>query len=443
MNERICIANKHKQFIGPIFLFASVVFGVWKYAEAHPLQSRIDLNRRALQSFSRDARVALAGGIAGGVGTVILYPIDTAKTLRQTDPVKYPKIKDALLDLFFKSAQVNPRGPSESIAKGNFFHVSEAYRGVTSATLGAIPSSALYFGAYELAKRRIGQVALNWHARERIREGTAPTSPYAVSTAQLPSLTRIFVHSLAAASGNAMSSLVFVPKEYIKQQLQAYGSGRLNSLNKLRLPSIQLTAAQRAAYGIKLATASARGTSLSTSSTTAVACTTAGCVINETLRMHGLRGMYRGYQATLLRNIPTAVLRFAIYEEIKIRVLKTANPQEVDFVYATETGGLSPLFFLSGALAGAVASGIMTPLDVLKTRMATETLPANLGAIGGIKQIFAQHGLHGLYAGACARMFWSGTFSAIGFGTFEAAKYFLGVRENQTIPGTLSNKSKE
>ena len=34
----------------------------------------------AVSSFSRHARVALAGGIAGAVGTAILYPVDTAKT---------------------------------------------------------------------------------------------------------------------------------------------------------------------------------------------------------------------------------------------------------------------------------------------------------------------------------------------------------------------------
>ena len=123
---------------------------------------------------------------------------------------------------------------------------------------------------------------------------------------------------------------------------------------------------------------------------------------------------------------------------------------------------MSPVFFLSGALAGAMASGIMTPMDVIKTRLATNTIPPNMGLIGNVQWILHENGLHGLYAGfRCvrlltmivlfifivtnivhctliifqpisilrARMVWSGAFSAIGFGTFEAAKNFLGVNK--------------
>jgi hypothetical protein len=41
-------------------------------------------------------------------------------------------------------------------------------------------------------------------------------------------------------------------------------------------------------------------------------------VVDSILREKGLRGLYAGYRATLMRNIPSAVLRFTLYEEFKL-----------------------------------------------------------------------------------------------------------------------------
>jgi hypothetical protein len=83
--------------------------------------------------------------------------------------------------------------------------------------------------------------------------------------------------------------------------------------------------------------------------------------------------------------------------------------------------------FVSGAIAGAVASGIMTPVDVVKTRLATGTCP--LGVQNCFRHVIQEMGWKGLYAGAGSRMMWSGAFSAIGFGTFELVKDALGVSD--------------
>jgi hypothetical protein len=81
--------------------------------------------------------------------------------------------------------------------------------------------------------------------------------------------------------------------------------------------------------------------------------------------------------------------------------------------------------FAAGAIAGAMASGVMTPVDVLKTRLATGTCP--VGVKNCMLHVVKEVGWEGLYAGAGSRMMWSGAFGAIGFGTFEFAKDFLGV----------------
>lgn len=90
------------------------------------------------------------------------------------------------------------------------------YTGIPTAVVGAMPSSALYFGTYEAVKTRLMRVAANnfpagpGGSREREGGGGRGVHPAA----------RAAAHAVAAACGNAASSLIFVPKEYVKQTLQ-------------------------------------------------------------------------------------------------------------------------------------------------------------------------------------------------------------------------------
>ena len=48
------------------------------------------------------SRIALAGGLAGATGTVVLYPMDSAKTLRQSNPAEFSSVRQALWHLIKK-----------------------------------------------------------------------------------------------------------------------------------------------------------------------------------------------------------------------------------------------------------------------------------------------------------------------------------------------------
>jgi solute carrier family 25 S-adenosylmethionine transporter 26 len=200
------------------------------------------------------------------------------------------------------------------------------------------------------------------------------------------------IHATAAASGNMLSSLVFVPKELVKQQMQFQGAG-----------------------------------------------VSFGNVFLQILEKSGVPGLYCGYQATLMRNIPSAMLRFALYEELKYRWYTTsqANNGGGDSTLTGEAMPFNWQLFAAGACAGALASGIMTPVDVLKTRLSTGTCP--VGVKSCLLHIVSEQGWKGMYAGAGSRMLWSGAFSAIGFGSFEAAKNLLGVPDNNA--GTIQAKT--
>ena len=120
-------------------------------------------------------KIALAGGLAGGITNAILYPIDTMKTMRQSDPTL-----KSMWDAWHRL-----RGEG----------ILRAYRGVKPAVFGAVPSSAIYFGTYESMKLFLVPLQLL--------------------------LPRQCIHMLAAGTGNLLSSLVLVPKDLVKIRMQA------------------------------------------------------------------------------------------------------------------------------------------------------------------------------------------------------------------------------
>ena len=342
-------------------------------------------------------RVALAGGLAGATGTVVLYPMDCAKTLRQSNPTQFSSVRAALWHLIRFSPSSSSAAAASStsavaaaaVSSGQW-HIGRAYRGWLPAAIGAVPSSALYFGAYESSKRILQN-----------RFGGGATGGHESSS-------KWWIHGLAAATGNTISSAIFVPKEVLKQQMQ-YATTRRATMSSSILPS-SLNSFPQVFWNI--------------------------------VREKGIAGFYVGYQATLMRNIPSAMIRFVLYEELKKRwsgtirtIPTTGGVRREESTISTNVPALcqtlrqkipSPVgLFAAGAVAGAVASGIMTPVDVIKTRLATGTCP--VGVQNCFHHILAEMGWRGLYVGAGSRMMWSGAFSAIGFGTFEIVKGALGV----------------
>ncbi|CAN0087895.1 unnamed protein product [Scytosiphon promiscuus] len=307
---------------------------------------------------ARDLKMALAGALAGAIATAALFPIDTAKTLRQANPKAFRGTRDALGHI------CRTRGPWA------------IYNGIPTAVLGAMPSSALYFGTYEAVKTRLMRLAAEHFPANPEGDGGSGGGGGGVHPAA-----RAGAHAVAAACGNAGSSLIFVPKEYVKQTLQASGMGAAGAVRE-----------------------------------------TAKDVVRRTLREKGVRGLYRGYWATLSRNVPSAIIRFSLYEEIKL------------FIGPARLMSAPPAFLLAGALAGACASGITTPFDVLKTRVATGSLDGGRGFTKNMVSIVAEDGWKGLYAGFQPRVVMSGLFTAVGFGSFEALKIVLGVSAEAPPP---------
>lgn len=97
-------------------------------------------------------------------------------------------------------------------------------------------------------------------------------------------------------------------------------------------------------------------------------------------RQDGVRGLFRGHSATLLRIFPYAAIKFLAYEQI--RAILIPSP-------AKET----PLRrLLSGSLAGVTSVFFVYPLEVIRVRLAFETNHHSRSSLSSIcSQIYHEH----------------------------------------------------
>lgn len=175
----------------------------------------------------------------------------------------------------------------------------------------------------------------------------------------------VLIPPTAGAMGNIISSAIMVPKELITQRMQTGAKGRSWE------------------------------------------------VLLRILEKDGILGLYAGYSATLLRNLPAGVLSYSSFEYLKAAVLSK-----------TDQTNLNPLqSVICGALAGATSATLTTPLDVVKTRLMTQIhRDTAAGVSATVKQILRDEGWVGFTHGMGPRVIHSACFSALGYFAFETAR---------------------
>jgi len=124
--------------------------------------------------------------------------------------------------------------------------------------------------------------------------------------------------------------------------------------------------------------------------------------------------LYRGWTITIMREVPFTVIQFPLWEALKkVRQAQTGQPT----VTAVEGAAF-------GSIAGAVAAGLTTPLDVLKTRMmlAREKVAASEMLI----TILRHDGPKAFLAGLGPRVGWISVGGAIFLGSYQWASNMMG-----------------
>lgn len=261
----------------------------------------------------------IAGGLAGLVVEAALYPIDTIKTRVQV-----------------------ARDGGQIIWKG-------LYSGLGGNLAGVLPASALFFGVYEPTKQKLLKV--------------------------VPEKFSAVAHLAAGALGGAVSSIVRVPTEVVKQRMQ---TGQFAS---------------------------------------------APDAVRLIIAKEGFGGMYAGFGSFLLRDLPFDALQFCVYEQLRIGYKLAARRDLND-----------PENAMLGAVAGAVTGVFTTPLDVIKTRLMVQGAGNQYkGFSDCVKTILREEGSSALWKGMGPRVLWIGIGGSIFFGVLEKTKQILSEQSSQKI----------
>lgn len=195
-------------------------------------------------------------------------------------------------------------------------------------------------------------------------------------------------HLGAGLLAEALSCVLFVPVDVIKERMQVQGAAAASSSS----PSYYRSTAH---------------------------------AVRSIMRGEGLRGIYKGYWATVGSFGPFSALYFAFYEAIKARVLVSTSSEEMGF-------GRS---LVCSAAAGAAASILTNPLDMVKLRLQVQrasslsAVPGEAsldygytGLVQGLGKMLRQEGPRAMFRGALTRVAFHAPTTAITMALFESCK---------------------
>ncbi|KAI2467652.1 mitochondrial carrier [Annulohypoxylon bovei var. microspora] len=252
------------------------------------------------------------------------------------------------------------------------------YRGVGSAVVGSAPGAAFFFCTYEGVK---GILASRRLERDGVKD---PVHGEDGQTWEAPA-----EHMLAASLGEVAACAVRVPTEVVKQRAQAglHGGSSAAALGAIltRFPAIGLTGVWRE--------------------------------------------LYRGWGITVMREVPFTVIQFPLWEALKGwgRRRKLGGVTSSERISVSGSGsvkggavevsaGESALY---GSVSGAVAAGVTTPLDVLKTRVMLSKEREKVFTV--LKDLLRNHGVRPFFAGIGPRVMWISAGGAIFLGSYQWA----------------------
>ncbi|XP_034640933.1 calcium-binding mitochondrial carrier protein Aralar1 isoform X1 [Trachemys scripta elegans] len=124
----------------------------------------------------------------------------------------------------------------------------------------------------------------------------------------------------------------------------------------------------------------------------------------------GIFGLYKGAKACFLRDIPFSAIYFPVYAHSKLML-------------ADENGHVRGLNLLTaGAIAGVPAASLVTPADVIKTRLQVAARAGQTtysGVIDCFRKILREEGPSAFWKGAIARVFRSSPQFGVTLVTYE------------------------
>ena len=249
--------------------------------------------------------------------------------------------------------------------------VAGLYRGFGTVVVGTVPIRAVYLSVLEITKAR---------ARD------------ACVALDLPPM----AHGLADAAGGAVASscsqILVVPVDVLSQRQMVQG---------VSVRARDGTGGTKELIGYR----------------------NGAHALKETLRKEGVRGLYRGFGASVMTLVPSSALWWGAYGTYQ-RAIWAAVPSRMGGEYATSgeseksekshpprrvpaESTVIGVQILSGVCAGMTSGFLTTPLDIVKTRL--QVLSGQPGGeahtFGGTaRALYAEHGAAGFLRGVRPRM---------------------------------------
>jgi len=148
----------------------------------------------------------------------------------------------------------------------------------------------------------------------------------------------------------------------------------------------------------------------------------------KTVEAEGVMGLWKGFTATIMRDVPFSALYWPVYEYLR--------PPEFELNRT----------FVAGAVSGTIASTVTLPFDVIKTRRQLElgenivrnlhldsrAAPSNAFVA---REIYEAHGLRGFWTGLTPRIIKVAPACAIMISSYEFFKQFF-TRRNLAAAST-------
>jgi len=252
------------------------------------------------------------------------------------------------------------------------------YAGLGGALVGGVPGTVIYLSGYEYIKDLLST------------PGSSKSN---------------FVSHLAAGMGaEALACVIYVPVDVVKERMQ---------VQQLPLETLTDTEKVTRRYNNSFH------------------------ALKQIVKTEGVRGIYRGYGATLLSFGPFSALYFVFYEHLKEKCTEyyfrennsNGREQQQQILPFSTLVGLS-------ASAGAIASYITSPLDMAKLRMqiarrdeALLTTTNNYSTLQtSLKTIVNEGGVKNLWKGSMSRVMFFAPATAISMGIYEVCKHNLSER---------------
>ena len=276
--------------------------------------------------------------------------------------------------------------------------VRSLYRGLGVVIVGGTPGTMLYLCSYDIMKEQLSQVSSSL--------SSSPSS----SSSSNKNHYNFLIHFVAGMMAEAIACIVYVPVDVIKERMQVQQPPPSPSLSsspwtKIHSPihTTHLVNHNHGNYYYYRNTYDA---------------------MRQILQTEGIRGIYRGYAATLASFGPFSALYFVFYEYFKDQVRASMQQQqeqtsELNRHATTVSSHKVEIPFhwtvTCAATAGGLASFITSPLDMAKLRLQVQRSGNRTG--GGVtrqdyytslmdclQKVYRREGVSGLFRGAGARV---------------------------------------